>query len=404
MQFRLSNAAIILFSSFMLFSCAQVSKRMPDELEKMHAFLTQDNSSACRQYHYNFERQVPRLYREDKLDSILDVIDYIKTECGPAANLEVVQDLVMADRGEMSDSLIGPATFSQMLWYRSEQENLISWRKFSYLHSALQPIDNTHDNFLKFENDLACGVYSNPDASRVGKLLGQFYCGEYDTVFARIQSDEFKGTNIQNSYNRFVQKTKMLFPARGNIALIIGGWMPQGNNDVLGNHPYFGLHVGGETHRWRTDFVFNYRFGSSKNDYEVDSLGQIITTDEYRSVLLGIDGGLKLWDNMAFSTDIFIGCSYDAIYSVQKTHDPDKNVTFGSLAASCGLRHRFFIDRTSGLYFGGVLRYSVVDYDNFRGTDLSGNTLSVSFIIGRSYHATLQQFFNKLNYKGDQRP
>ena len=84
MQFRLSNAAIILFSSFMLFSCAQVSKRMPDELEKMHAFLKQDNPSACRQYHYNFERQVPRLYREDKLDSILDVIDYIKTECGPA--------------------------------------------------------------------------------------------------------------------------------------------------------------------------------------------------------------------------------------------------------------------------------------------------------------------------------
>lgn len=377
---------------------------MPGELEKMHEFLTRDDPDNCRKYHYNFERQAPRLYEENQIDSILDVIDYIKTECGPAANLEVTQLLILANQNQLGDSLIGPATIPQMLWYRSEQEKILNWRNLAYLYGESQPIDNTHDSFTKFRTNLARLVYSNSDISPESRVLGQFYSGEFDSAFSLIQANEFEDTSLREYYDDFIRITKGKYPSRGNVAIITGGWFPQGSNEVLGKHPHIGIQLGSENHRWRADFIIDYRFSRAKNKYEIDSLGQIISTDEFSNWLFGFDCGIKLIDNTTFSTDIFVGCGYDAIYSIKEAADPDKDKILGAFTTSIGLRHRFFSDKKKGTYIGGMIRYSLVDHNNPRGTDLSGNTLSISFMVGMSFHETLDQFLDKLNYKGSRRP
>jgi hypothetical protein len=135
----------------------------------------------------------------------------------------------------------------------------------------------------------------------------------------------------------------------------------------------------------------------------VDSLGELLETKRFNSWLVGADLGYKLLDSRYISTDIFAGIAYDAMTSVIVKTSPDDYVTHGGFGASVGLRHRIFVDSRSGMYIGGLVRYSFVDYDNSRGTDLSGNTVTISVMVGWSMNETLRQFLGKLNYKGNWR-
>ncbi len=395
---------LIFIILLILASCAQVSRRMPGELRDMHEFLTRDNPDNCRQYHYNFERQAPRLYAEQKPDSLLDVIDYIRTECGPAYNLEISRILLLADIGKFGDSLIGPATVPQMLWYRSEQERLIQWAQWNTLYGMSQPVDNTHDNFNEFVSELGEKLADDKSVGDEGHVMGLFYSGSYDSAFGIIQTDAFKKTAIRKSYNEYVSDIISKYGTRGNIALYIGSWRPQGNNEILGNHPEIGVQLGGEGNLFRADAVLAYRFMNTKNEYIVDSLGQLVSTNRFTSWMLGAEAGIKLFDNRILSTDIFIGLGYDAIYSARTDKNEDDFITHSSLSGSVGLRQRFFIDQKKGLYLGTIVKYNTVGYGNPGGTDLSGNTLTLSLVCGWSFNETLNQFLDKLNYKGSRRP
>lgn len=400
---RTKLVALLLTMTCCLMSCATVSKRMPDELDRMHNFLTQEDPTLCQRYQYNLEQQLPRLHSEHQLDSILDVIDYVKTECGPTANLDVTKMLLLADLGHFDDSLIGFATVPQMLWHRSELEFLLRRRMYTNLYRAPEPIDQTHDNYNQFRSDLALRMSVNAEASATEQTIGQFYCGKFDSAFASIQSDQMRGTKLRRSYDDYVGRTKRMFPDRGNLGILVGKWSPRGNNSFLGDHPAIGVQLGWEGNLWRADMIVDYRFSSANKKYQVDSLGEIVSTDKFNSWLFGLEAGVKLFDQSDFSTDLFVGLGYDVIYSVKKAGDPEEHVSHGSIGASIGLRQRVFINQRTGLYVGGIVRYSFVDYANPGGTDLSGNTLTISFVTGWSFNETLQQFLRKLNYKGNWR-
>ena len=387
----------------LLVSCASVSQRMPHELTQMHEFLTQDDPGKCRNYHYNYERQAPRLYHEGKPDSLLGAIDYIKTECGPAANLEVIRLLLLSEYGRFDDSLVGPATIPQMLWHRAEQEYALRWLRYAYLYGGSRPIDNTHDNFLEFRQDLAAQVAAVEEIDPSAQALGEFYAGNFDTAFALIQSDELQGSELQHYYEEYVQRTKTLFSTRGDIGFSLGSWRPQGDAELLGEHPEIGITLGGEGPHFRINATINYRFLSAENEFTVDSLGEPVQTDKFNSWLFGVDGGFKVIDNNFMSTDIFLGLGYDVIFSITEAGDPNEYQTHGSWAASFGVRQRFFVKKRTGFYVGLQARYSVVGYDNPGGTDLSGETVTLSLITGWSIHETLDQFLDKLNYKGSWR-
>lgn len=400
---RIGNVLILCAVAGLLTACAAVSKRMPSELHNMHDVLVKDNPNTCQLYHYNFERQAPRLFQEDQVDSLLDVIDYIKTECGPTATLETSRLLLLCETGRFSDTLVGPVTVAQMLRFRTEKEYSMWWLRHNVLLDYPEPQDNSHERFVEFQSKLAERVVATEQVGPSEESIGLFYSGRFDSSFSRIQADDMRGTKLRESYDELVSRTKMQFPERGHVSIQLGNWNPQGNNRLLGTHPELAVQLGAEWSRWRLDGTINYRFLSSREKFEVDSLGELVTTDKFNSWLFGGEVGYKVIDNARLSTDLFVGLGYEVIYSVTEARDPEEYKTHGSLGLSAGVRQRVFLDRESGWYVGGAARYSRVDYGNPRGTDLSGNTLTVSLITGWSYHATLKQFLKKLNYKGNWR-
>jgi len=397
------SPVLLLAAALTITSCAAVSKRMPESINQMDDFLSKRNPGQCGLYHYNFERQAPRLYSESQIDSIHAAIDYIKTQCGPAPNIETTRLLLLMNQRKFDDTLIGSYTIPQMLWYRSEKEIVFRWRRWTDVYGPGSYSDNTHEKFLQFRTKLAESVVADTTLPASARAIGLTYEGEFDSSFSFIQSKEMRNSKLRESYDEYVSRVKRLFPARGNIAVFSGSWRPQGNNKFLGNHPEIGIQFGGETKSLRFDGVISYRFSSAKDSFLVDSLGQIVPTNTFNSWLFGVEAGYKFLDFHKFSSDIFVGLGYDVIFSVTKAGDPETLKSHGSLGASVGLRQRVFLNEQNGWYVGAIVRYCIVDYNNPRGTDLSGNTLSISLVTGWSLHETLYQFLRKLNYKGNWR-
>lgn len=383
-----------------LVSCATMSRRMPHEtqFEDMGDFLTRNDPNACRTYHYNFEREVPRLYADEQRDSIFGVIEYIQSECGPASNLGVTRLLLLAEQGEFDDSLVGLSTVPQLLWHRTEQEYRSTWRQWDHLYGFGQPVDNTHDRFIEFQTELARQVADNEEANPSGRAIGLFYAGEYDSAFALIQADPMHGTALQHSYDDYVAFTKQRFPDRFNVAFLAGILIPQDDLAFLGNHPDLGLQIGGEGPRWRADVSVNYRFLSAKEEFTVEQGERLVSTDDFNSWLVAVDGGFKFLNNARQSSDVFVGIGYDVIHSARHEGHAENHE---AISFSFGLRHRVFVNTRSGMYLGAQIRYTLVDYPNPNGTDLDGNTITVSLLSGWSLHETLWQFLKNLNYKGN---
>ena len=398
MLIRRSCSLLPVVAMCLLAACATVSKRMPEDLEGMHRFLTQSNADDCSQYRYNLERQAPRLYRENKPDSILMAIEYIKDKCGPSYDLETTRSLTLIGLGEFGDSLIGSATIPQLLYFRARQERLLREYYFRMLYGSREPVDNSHDIYEEFQTDMARQYAAKADANSEVGVLAAFYAGDFDYALAQIQSAEMRETRLGREYDSYVSELFERLRDRADVSLSLGNWRPQGANKILGNHPELGFQLGAENQSWRTDMVLNWRLGKAANQYEVDSLGSRVSTRDFSSLLIGVDVGRKLIDHWWCSTDIFVGLGYDFISSIEeKDQEP---VIIGSINGSVGLRQRIFFDRSYGYYLGGSVRYSLIDYGNPGGSDMSGNSLTVSLMVCMSVNATLSQFLKKLNYRG----
>jgi hypothetical protein len=298
--------------------------------------------------------------------------------------------------------MVGASTIGSMLRHRSEQEFLLDQYDWDGLYGQ-NPMDRTHEKFTNFTSKLGSQLSEDRSVGECGRTIGLFYSGEFDSAFAVIQRPALRGTILGRSYQSFADRIKQKFPDDLNFALLLGNWNPQGENRLFGHHPDVGVQLGWEGRKFRADGTISYRFQSSDNPYTVDSLGNWVATTKFNSWLFGVDCGLKIFDTRTLSTDIFGGFAYDVVYSVTKATDPVEHVSHGSAGASIGLRQRIFVNARTGMYIGAMIRYSVVDYSNSGGTDISGNTVTVSAVIGWSVNETLQQFLKKLNYKGNWR-
>lgn len=403
MSMRITTTIISLIFLCCHASYSQTSESAPDDKIRMHELLTQkDYMPECCRYFYNFEHLAPGLYHDNQSDSILNIIEFIKNECGHADDLEITRILLLADQGRFDDSLIDSSTIGLILGYR-----WTLWRMafcgFGSIYGRYLDRDSISDNFIRFNIDLGRKVASNADIAPAGRMIGLICSGEADSAFIRIQSPEFAGTKLRYNYDEYVERVRNRFRAKGNVCFSVGSWIPSGNIRLLGNHPEIGGQLGAEWKKWRGDLDINLRFVSAKHKYLVDSLGYPVYTKKYFGLNFGIDVGRKVYDRGAFSTDLFLGIGNELIYSISVAGDPKEYVWHNSVGLSIGLRHRFFYDPGRRYYIGSIIRLSSVNYDNPHGTDLSGSALSILLMWGGNFRQDLSEHFREINYKGSWR-
>ncbi len=164
-----------------------------------------------------------------------------------------------------------------------------------------------------------------------------------------------------------------------DYAAVGGIWAPTGNLSLVGAHPYLGFRLGVVKKKITIDFSANFKFINSPKSYNVLKDGILYSTRHFFGGYIGIDGDYVLLYKKQHKITFVGGLAYDGFDALTKPNNGvDKTINAFNL--NIGLAYRFY--RASDRYLEVQAKYNLVNYDNVGGTDLSGKSLTIGFLIG----------------------
>jgi len=164
-----------------------------------------------------------------------------------------------------------------------------------------------------------------------------------------------------------------------HFGLNVGVWIPTGDLSVLGPHPNIGV-IWGIRHKVHEfNVVLDFRFGKSKDPYEVSRAGTIYQLDNYFGGYLGLDYIFYLGVGKSVDFGILAGLGYDG-FTLNKDVVPAPPYEIGSFNFNTGIRLNWY---TKGrTYFSFQPKYNVINYANKGGTSFDGNAITLQLFVG----------------------
>jgi len=164
-----------------------------------------------------------------------------------------------------------------------------------------------------------------------------------------------------------------------HFGLNIGAWIPTGDLSVLGTHPNIGA-IWGIRHKVHEfNVVLDFRFGKSKDPYQVSRAGTLYQLDSYFGGYLGLDYIFYLGVGKGYDFGILAGLGYDG-FTLKKDIVPAPPYEIASFNFNTGIRFNWY---TKGrTYFSFQPKYNIINYANQGGTSFDGNAITLQFFVG----------------------
>jgi hypothetical protein len=268
--------------------------------------------------------------------------------------------------------------------------NNVRWsHRYGYRYGYGYSNDNQYSNPLnKFTSKLSKTLLETKELSAVERFLLRIYANDFDQpLFQMLDSDELNGTRIKELYLQEKQKREKA--GNFNNAWMLGVWIPQGNLEILGMHPFIGYRFGVKYTKLAVDLSLGFKFGKSPNTYQVYKDDIIWDTDYFVGWYLGLDAGyelFRLWKKN--SIDLIGGIAFDGFDSLNekiegcKNERMSKNINSLNLNIGLGYKFHFQKQRNNQRYLGIDVKYNLVNFKNPHGTNLAGNTYTINLILG----------------------
>ncbi len=230
----------------------------------------------------------------------------------------------------------------------------------------------------------------------------------FSETYANVLTDAVKEIQLDSIYNNtefssyyYKRADKVRSQIDYNFTFLSGIWIPLGNASLLGNHPLLGLQLGIHSQKMTYNLALAFKFLRSKNEYAILRDGNMDTTDTFFGGYIGagIERGIFKFKNNEI--DLLAGIGYDGFQSVNvNTADDDPNNDVGhsvnSLNTNFGLGYRhFFVNKS---YIGLQGKYNFVNYINRGGTNIMGDNITISFVVGGFYNEKKKYELNELHY------
>jgi hypothetical protein len=210
----------------------------------------------------------------------------------------------------------------------------------------------------------------------------------------------YQKTFIQSYYKQRIDKYK--YKPDFHINLYSGIWIPFDNASLLGNHPLIGFQAGIRSQKMTYNFALAFKFIESKNEYEILRDGNIETTSNFFGGYFGAEVEREIYKYRKNEFDLLGGVGYDGFDAVNvNTEDSDPNNDVGhsinSVNINFGLGYRHYFRDKRYLSLQG--KYNFVNYNNQGGTNLAGNTLTITIAYGKFSNPQKYYYLNELRYK-----
>ncbi|HXL55894.1 MAG TPA: hypothetical protein VN958_06545, partial [Chitinophagaceae bacterium] len=172
---------------------------------------------------------------------------------------------------------------------------------------------------------------------------------------------------------------------RSNYSFTSGIWLPSNNLSIVGNHPSFGLQLGGRGTHHGVDITMQFRFLKSANLYTVKRNNTLYKRDHFFGGYIGLDYTFYFISKTKFDLGWMAGAGYDG-FDIANSSDENHNnnylkpLSISSFNANTGVRFNYYFNPS--FYLGLQSRYNWINYANSGGTNLNGDAISIDLIIG----------------------
>ena len=330
---------------------------------------------------YNVSFIIPEYYEKGNKDTLQSIIKFWEDRCGISEEIVRCKILLSIDDGSFSEIMYDDDILQMLRYYQKrhglydESDHKVQW---SYTSDSYWDVYENRLN--KFTVTLAKKLLKTKECTALEKFFLRIYANDSDQTFQTLDSDDFDGTRIKELYLRKKKKDEeTVYPHND---WMIGIWIPKGNIELLGVHPLLGYRIGAKYKKWTADLSVGVKFIKSPNTYQVYKDNMIWDTDYFMGLYIGTDVSFELFRLRKSSIGIIGGIAYENIVTLDEEGPGDDKIThtLHSLNLNTGLGFKYNFKNKR--YLGLDVKYNFVNFKNQNGTNLDGNTVTVSILIG----------------------
>lgn len=336
---------------------------------------------SCQDIEYNVQFLIPEFYKKDSKDTLKAIIDYWEKHCGLTEEIIRCKILLAIENDNFNESIYDSDILDYIVSYKNLAGSLRNKYVYMDTHYDWYYYTNQPDTLRNFTACLAKDLLERDDLEPIEIFFLKMYSNEFETAFSMLQSDEFLETKIQKYYLDKIKRYKRQIVSHGDF--LLGAWIPKGNLEIVGTHPFVGFRGGLQYYRLIADVSVGFKLDKSPNIYQVYTNDSVWNTDYFFGAFFGLDFALEMFRIKNSSFDLIGGAGYDG-FDALKVDDPNSKTditkTINALNLNIGIGYKYNINPWK--YIGIDFKYNIVDYNNEMGTDLSGNTLTINLIYG----------------------
>jgi len=386
----------------LLFSMSALAQIKDNAIEKIMSqrVLTDDDIS------YNAAILIPRLYKENKIDTLNALIDYYEknyetgSTIAPYILISKIKNRTFKEQLENKAPVDSPK-YSRLTDSAFYLENIcdpfLTWYLYSYdiEHNSTYPeyIRTAYGAYFNFIRSLAREELRSPGHTHVEQFLLRFFADPSDSMFKELNNPDYNGTQLQRSWYEYHKKRTAI--SGFDWGLTTGMWVPDGHLAVVGNHPYLGYVIGGKSNKWIYDLALNFSFLRSPNSYIVNISNVNYTTNYFFGYYVGIDFGYELARAKRNEIDLLAGMALagfqelslnNPYYNTSNSNSDAGSVSSLDVNAGIGYKYYLTFHKEKGKdeknsYLAIQVKYHYLQLNNV-GTDLLGNAWTIGLIYG----------------------
>lgn len=354
----------------------------------------------CSDVAFNCALLFEKYYYENKADSAKALIAYWETKCGIREPV-VRAKILLALRENNFNEKILPGNFLQYLFNYQfrlsdiDQSNYDNYDTNKSYYGFVPP-GQAFDNFTVEAANKLIASYS-PES--IEYLLCEFYGSNQDTIFTKLQSGKYSGSALYKQYNTAVNKYAEL--PEVHLSWITGIWIPDGDLKTLGLHPDIGFQAGIKIKKMSYDATMSFKFLESPNYYlarRTKSSGTQELTNDFFGGYIGFDVGYDIFSRRGKEVRLLGGIALDGFDAIEEDQnlgiEAESTFTYN---LNFGLGYRVFLNNR--IYLGLSAKYNIVDYSLNNVVDLTGNAITVHFIVGGLQNVFKTNNLNALHYR-----
>jgi hypothetical protein len=376
------NVTLILIITAFCITNAEAQSDLQDQS------FPQNEDCACKNAVDSVKYLIPQYYAEAKKDSIIFIIDAIRTKC-KADVFGLTRILMAIESNHFSDSLIDSYFLvrapNPVFWYHSG---------CCICQCQITPTLEIESNYAQFVKSIAEKLASQTDSASLDNAICKYISGDSDYLIRELARNKYRGTKLQNQYVEWLKLEKyrlsinndyqafyssICVPVRSSGILRqtieIGGVTGIDLSARLSgfNIKLYGLGLSffGGIHYTRAGSPFVEKFGRELGRGNNDLYG----------CSMGFYPSYKIYSKGRFATDCMVGMGFSML-RISSQGNQHRKASLYPTMYFLGINQKYYYNRNRSRYFGLQVCQNYLTGDWQTGSNLNRRAISITLTYG----------------------